>query len=129
MDTPTLHICSCFKQLMRLLFPTFGKPTNGKSTIKRHCVGNYNSPLFYAFLMFRARSELDLSVFTLTLRPILASSFLAQVMRGQKMIHSNTPRALKSQLPTVPSWGKNELGRNYIRNCVYSVCVVRWATC
>lgn len=31
-DTPTLHIRSCFKLLMMLLFPTFGKPTNGKST-------------------------------------------------------------------------------------------------
>ena len=37
MDTPTLHICSCFKLLITLLFPTFGKPTNGKSThYKRH---------------------------------------------------------------------------------------------
>lgn len=28
MGTPTLHIHSCFKLLMMLLFPTFGKPTN-----------------------------------------------------------------------------------------------------
>jgi hypothetical protein len=26
METPTLHIHSCFKLLMMLLFPTFGKP-------------------------------------------------------------------------------------------------------
>lgn len=36
MDTPTLHICLCFKLLMTLLFPTFGKPTNGNHDYKRH---------------------------------------------------------------------------------------------
>lgn len=67
---------------------------------KALCAGNYkiSTPLFYACL-FRARPELDLSIFTSTLKLLLASSFLAQVMKEQEtIINSNKPELLEANI-------------------------------